>query len=51
MISPKEKNKTIKILNMMDLDGNKVEIANHAKQILKVQFSKPVKKDSFIRRK
>ena len=51
MISPKEKNKTIKILNMMDLDGNKVDIANHAKQILKVQFSKPVKKDSFIRRK
>ncbi len=50
-IRPKAPNQPLRILKMWDLDDNEITIANHPQQILKIQFSEALKKDTFLRRK
>ena len=37
--------------NMIDLDGNKVDVARHPKQILKIKFKENLPINTFIRKR
>ena len=51
IIQPNQPNQSVKMLQMWDLNDNPLTIARHPQQIIKIQFSKPVKKDAIMRRK